>query len=624
MDAEQWLKRRRPGQTKPRPASPWPELFSPRSLVLCLSFFVFLLFVSSDRYLVRSVAFHPALSSSTLSRLSYSTSSIAAATSSSLNHSLLTIPLRIEDRVLFPDHLLLFLGSRYGIHSSEEFECLYYHQNYSTGQIGDQDLVTALPLLSADDYGDFRSIVRCPLPPANYSATADLRRQGDVVADRSRLPDRAVQSWHKLVYEAVLDGDTAVVFVKGLNLRPHRRSDPSRFSCHFGLGNWERDDGMIQTTEAISAAQEVVRCLLPRSILSNPSKAHGIRVTIGVPSSFHGGAGKSSVHVPMPSLAKIYSSDEDSDGGEGKVKTKSSRKFEICACTMLWNQASSLREWIMYHSWLGVEKWFIYDNNSDDAISEVIEELNSEDYNVSRHVWPWIKTQEAGFSHCVLKSREECRWVGFFDVDEFFYFPFPRHRSNKLGVPGQGSLRALVANFSSYTSIPVAEIRTACHSFGPSGLTAHPPQGVTTGYTCRLMQPERHKSIIRPDSLDSTLLNEVHHFRLKEGFQYLNVPESITVINHYKYQVWEVFKEKFYRRVATYVADWQEEQNAGSKDRAPGLGTRAIEPPDWSSKFCEVQDTELRDRVLRVFADPQTHILPWQDTADDDDDRTIG
>ncbi|KAL6964067.1 hypothetical protein U1Q18_035122 [Sarracenia purpurea var. burkii] len=35
-------------------------------------------------------------------------------------------------------------------------------------------------------------------------------------------------------------------------------------------------------------------------------------------------------------------------------------------------QSSSLREWIMYHSWLGIERWFIYDNNSDDGIKEVV------------------------------------------------------------------------------------------------------------------------------------------------------------------------------------------------------------------------------------------------------------
>ncbi|PKI79105.1 hypothetical protein CRG98_000397 [Punica granatum] len=279
----------------------------------------------------------------------------------------------------------------------------------------------------------------------------------------------------------------------------------------------------------------------------------------------------------------------------------------MCVCTMVRNQARFIREWVMYHFKIGVERWFIYDNNSDDDIETLIDSLNDAGYNVSRHAWPWIKTQEAGFAHCALRARSACEWVGFIDVDEFFHMP----TSIDLGE--------VLRNWSASGS--VAELRVSCHSFGPSGLKQAPRQGVTVGYTCRVAHPERHKSIVRPEALNSSLINVVHHFHLRDGFEFVNMDRGVMVINHYKYQVWEVFKDKFYRRVATYVADWQEEQNVGSKDRAPGLGTRAVEPPDWSSRFCEVQDTGLRDRILRVFANPQTRILPWQERDGDDDDN---
>nr|AFK45224.1 unknown [Medicago truncatula] len=112
--------------------------------------------------------------------------------------------------------------------------------------------------------------------------------------------------------------------------------------------------------------------------------------------------------------------------------------------------------------------------------------------------------------------------------------------------------------------------------------------------------------------LDTSLLNVVHHFQLKEGYDYYNMPEGSAIVNHYKYQVWESFKQKFYRRVATYVADWQEDQNKGSKDRAPGLGTEAIEPDNWRLRFCEVWDTGLKDYLLSYFAHPVTGLMPWE------------
>ena len=424
----------------------------------------------------------------------------------------------------------------------------------------------------------------------------DLRRRGGGDRSLGFLLNQTAVSWDKVAYEATLDGDTVVVFVKGLNLRPHKVSDPRHFRCHFGLKSFHKDGSFLLTTRAVSVAQEVVRCLLPQGVRNNPDKAKGVRVTV----SHLSGNFRHPVRELLPSVARV--------GGGGGVKGK---KYELCVCTMAWNQASALREWVVYHAWLGVERWFIYDNNSDDDIEEVIQDLDFQGYNVSREVWPWIKTQEAGFSHCALKAREDCKWVGFFDVDEFFYFPNEfHHQLGQGGLPGENSLRSVVANFSSSPSI--AEIRTACHSFGPSGLRSHPKQGVTVGYTCRLQSPERHKSIVQPDLLDMSLLNVVHHFQLRKGYRYVNMAEGTAIINHYKYQVWDTFKAKFFRRVATYVVDWQEDQNKGSKDRAPGLGTEAIEPPNWRLQFCEVWDTGLKDFLLSYFADPATGLLPWE------------
>ncbi|KDP21272.1 hypothetical protein JCGZ_21743 [Jatropha curcas] len=555
------------------------NFFTVRSLAVCFSFFVFLLFISSDRFSINTASFRPVLS------VSFLPSGRLSLTHDSFDPK--SLPFVVEDRVLLPDHLLLIVSNRLYIH--ESLNCVYYGLSNSSSS---KDVVL-IPALSIDDYRQDKSIVRCQLPPVNFSAVVDLRRHWEVTAEGNRLA--VVPSWDRVVYEAILDSNTAVVFVKGLNLRPHKESDPSQFRCHFGLSKFDKDEGFVFTTEATAAAQEVIRCSLPRSVRTNPEKAQGIRVSV----SRVDAANEDVNDAILPSVAKVYST--------MSRKQRSYRdKYELCACTMLWNQASFLREWITYHAWLGVERWFIYDNNSDDDIQDVIDELNLQNYNVSRHAWPWTKAQEAGFSHCALRARSECKWLGFFDVDEFFYFP--RHLGRNM--LGQDSLKTLVAN---YTNSPIyAEIRTTCHSFGPSGLTSAPSQGVTVGYTCRLQAPERHKSIVRPDLLDTTLLNVVHHFRLKAGYRYFNVPESTALVNHYKYQVWDTFKAKFYRRVSTYVTNWQEDQNKGSKDRAPGLGTVAIEPPDWRLRFCDVWDTGLKDFVLANFADPATGLLPWE------------
>ncbi|KHN28690.1 UPF0392 protein [Glycine soja] len=571
------------------------HISSSRSLFLCFSFLIFLLFWYSHHhfFFFTPSTFRPSLTASTLSLL------YSSASNSVLDPFQPTAPsYSLQHRILFPDHHLLIITNpqQQKLH---ELECVYYTLHPNASSSGSPEPVFQVhvrPVLSTDRYDESRSIVRCPLTQTNSSAgdaskAVDMRRRGEVGhRNLGVLMNQTAQSWDRVAYEATLDG-----------VRPHKISDPTRIRCHFGLKSFDKDNAFLLTTRAVSVAQEVVRCMLPQSMRNNPDKARGIRVTV----SYLGGNVRHPVRVLVRSVSRV-----SSPGGGGKVQKRNRKKYELCACTMVWNQASALREWVMYHAWLGVERWFIYDNNSDDDIEKVVQDLDLQGFNVSRKSWPWIKTQEAGFSHCALRAREECKWVGFFDVDEFFYFPSEFRQPLGEGVPGENYLRSVVANFSS--SKFIGEIRTACHSFGPSGLKSPPKQGVTLGYTCRLQSPERHKSIVRPDLLDISLLNVVHHFQLKEGFRYHNMPEGTAIVNHYKYQVWETFKAKFFRRVATYVVDWQEDQNKGSKDRAPGLGTEAIEPPNWRQQFCEVWDTGLKNFLVSYFTDPATGLMPWE------------
>ncbi|KAK4754858.1 hypothetical protein SAY87_008615 [Trapa incisa] len=486
----------------------------------------------------------------------------------------------VREIVIFPDQAMVFLSYPPSgrLLTKEDLLCIYSLGNSSKPQFQH-------PPIAAEDGADANGqMVRCPLQSGHSRVALMLRSDGSVLSGPSH-------HWNKLVYEALIDRDnTTVVFVKGLNLRPGKVSNSSRFECLYG---WDfRRPRFVLRTEVLSIAQEIVRCETPLSVL-NGGVYRGNRTV------------KVSLRVKGGGL--IFNSIAQAGLRRAAAPSTQTKAHEMCICTMVRNQARFIKEWVVYHSKVGVNRWFIYDNNSDDDPETLVDSLNDAGFNVSRHTWPWIKTQEAGFAHCALRARPACEWVGFIDVDEFFHMP--------AGL----DLGEVLRNWSGMPA--VSELRVSCHSFGPSGLKERPRQGVTVGYTCRMATPERHKSIVRPEALNSTLINVVHHFHLRDGFEFVNVDRGIMVINHYKYQVWDVFKEKFYRRVATYVADWQEEQNAGSKDRAPGLGTRAIEPPDWSNRFCEVQDTGLRDQVLQEFADPRTHNLPWQEAEDGDGDE---
>ena len=199
----------------------------------------------------------------------------------------------------------------------------------------------------------------------------------------------------------------------------------------------------------------------------------------------------------------------------------------------------------------------------------------------------------------------------FTDIDEFVFSPLWLQANST-----SNALAEMVNSTSSSSSGSpiIGQLSINCRNFGPSGLKSHPSQGVTQGYTCRQKLEQRHKSIVLLDALSPSLLNAIHHFELKPGYTTKRLTSSEAVINHYKYQAWSEFKAKFRKRVSAYVADWKESKNPSSQDRALGLGNEAIEPPGWENRFCQVNDTLLKEFTNRVFSVKRgpISVMQWQ------------
>lgn len=413
----------------------------------------------------------------------------------------------------------------------------------------------------------------------------------------------------KVVFEAFAMERDVVVFVHGIKhpqgVSVSENAEQERlkkFQCIYG-GYFE--------VPVTAQSQEVFRCAHPPTNLV--PKFVGMKVAIRVETKILASV---AYYSPMHSRESFHTTMVSRAAGE-----KSNPKLHhICACTMIFNGAKFLKEWVHYNHHLGVEKFYLYDNNSEDNLDEVIEGLRS--FNIKKQPWPWVKTQEAGFSHCSLSAQSECTWMFYIDVDEYF---FPNQHFLETGVKSQApdlqptttssSIIALFINEAAGKNSKVGQISIFCHNYGPSGFTASPPQGITQGYTCRIKKPERHKSLVLLDSVATNLSNVIHHFTLQDGYETKLMSTDVAVINHYKYQAWDEFKVKFRRRAATYVADWTENRNWASKDRVLDLGTKAVKPHDWESRYCEERDYGLRDYVRHVFGsydDNQTLRLTWE------------
>jgi hypothetical protein len=107
------------------------------------------------------------------------------------------------------------------------------------------------------------------------------------------------------------------------------------------------------------------------------------------------------------------------------------------------NEAQYIAEWIEYHLLLGVEKIYIYDNESDDNLKEVLAPY-IEDGLVEYIFWPdkglrpsdsslllrkrdfklwqrwWVsKVQVPAYENAIKRLAERTYWIALIDIDEF-------------------------------------------------------------------------------------------------------------------------------------------------------------------------------------------------------------
>lgn len=443
-----------------------------------------------------------------------------------------------------------------------------------------------------------RAMFKCRLPPSvrrlrpffQPALTRSSSEEKEEEEGEGTFPATAAEElfrWSFLAYESLSTEDDVVLFVKGVNNRQGINRSPDELSCVFG-----DDPATAVRTAVTSSAQEVFRCAHPKLPAADSGTEIKIKITLEV-------ARENRVTL-IPSVA-YYTPEQRRLAADGP-------RSLLCACTMVHNVAKFLKEWVMYHASVGVDRFLLYDNDSDDGLRSVVDDLSRGGYDVQVLTWPWPKTQEAGFSHGAIYANASCEWMAYVDVDEFVFAP----AWNSSARPSKLMLTSLLP--ARDDPARNGQVSIKCYEFGPSHQKTHPPEGVTQGYTCRRRIEQRHKSVLRLDAADASLLNVIHHFRLKEGYRSRQVRLEDAVVNHYKYQAWSEFRTKFRRRVSAYVVDWTQAINPASKDRAPGLGFEPVEPRGWAQRFCEVGDDRLKALTRRWFGSESSSELnmAWQ------------
>ncbi len=216
-------------------------------------------------------------------------------------------------------------------------------------------------------------------------------------------------------------------------------------------------------------------------------------------------------------------------------------QYYLAVCAIAKNEGPYFKEWIEWHLQQGVDKFYIYDNESTDCTKEVLMPY-IESGVVEYNYWSGQKQQLATYDDCFNRHRLETRWLAIIDLDEFI-------------VPIKDkNITDFLRRMEKFSAV---EINWLC--YGSSGAQKKEPGGVMERFR-QHSHPEhqlnRHvKSIVDPRRVCSMIgcheaarisgqVADSHGKPLKKARNQRMPQQDVIRINHYAIKSYEEFLAK--------------------------------------------------------------------------------
>lgn len=222
-------------------------------------------------------------------------------------------------------------------------------------------------------------------------------------------------------------------------------------------------------------------------------------------------------------------------------KNRSTPQHYLSVVVIAKNEGPYFQEWLDWHINLGVEKFYIYDNESTDNTRDILQpyiEKGIVDYTF----FPGYRKQLAAYDDCLKKHRFDTRWLAVIDMDEFIV---PLKHKN---IPDY--LRSLKPS-------PVVEINWLCYgSSGQKEKSAEPVMQRFKKHSLPSHPLNRHvKSILDPRRVygmigchEAARINgkavDSDGNRVKKSWRDRDPIHNIIKINHYAVRSYQEFIEK--------------------------------------------------------------------------------
>jgi len=216
-------------------------------------------------------------------------------------------------------------------------------------------------------------------------------------------------------------------------------------------------------------------------------------------------------------------------------------KTYLAICAIAKNEGQYFKEWIDWHLSHGVEKFYIYDNESTDQTREVLTPY-IRDGVVEYKYWAGYRRQLAAYDDCLENHRYEARWIAFIDLDEFI-------------VPVQdSSIPAFLKRFEDFCAVEINWL-----VYGSGGQKEKTPAPVMQRFRFHSVSCNRLnrnvKSIVAPLRVYTMIgcheaarmsgcSADSHGGVLTRNFKEREPQHDVIRINHYAVKSYQEFAEK--------------------------------------------------------------------------------
>ena len=220
---------------------------------------------------------------------------------------------------------------------------------------------------------------------------------------------------------------------------------------------------------------------------------------------------------------------------------RTSPKYYLAVCAIAKNEGPYFKEWIEWHFKQGVEKFYVYDNESTDCTKEVLQPY-IESGLVEYTYFPGYRKQLAAYDDCLERFRLDARWIAFIDLDEFIVpikdKSVPEFLKRFEGFPAVEINWLIYCSGGAKKKTPGTMMeRFKCHSLPGHRLNRHVKSIVDTRRVFTLVGCHEAARI-------SGYAADSHGNLIKKHFREREPQQDIIRINHYAVRSYEEFIEK--------------------------------------------------------------------------------